>query len=335
MNFFNRIKKYLSIFLGSFFIFFFVIFLFFAQIYSTPLIDLHQPAVKYYFEQGKSTTQLVNELNQIHIIPHPQLLLLMLRFLNKDQTLRAGEYLLEPGITLNELLYKLTTGDVIQYRFTLIEGETVKQMLDNMDTLSSSLSTIQPRSLPIFKTHHFSSLEGLFFPDTYLYVKGTQANDILLRAYQKMQNTLNLLWKNRSLSLPYSTSYEALIVASLIEKETALPAERPLIAGIILNRLKLHMPLQIDSSVIYGLGTHYNNKLHKEDLHTFTPYNTYLFKGLPPTPICNPGYASLYAAFHPLITDKLYYVAKPDGSHYFSDNFNEHHQAVLKYQLGV
>lgn len=333
-------KKYFSVILGMFLVVFFTMFLVFAQMYyHTPLLARNHLPVDYYFAQGKTTHQLVQELHALNIVEHPRILLAILRLLHKDHSLRAGEYRIEPGMTLHQLLAKLITGDVIRYRFTLVEGWKITQIQDELHAMFPEEPDALHRDpflkLKTLQSNNYASatnMEGLFFPDTYVFVKGIDATDLLIQAQQRMQKKLNEAWLGRAKNLPYTSPYEALIVASLIEKETAIPEERPLVAGVILNRLKLKMRLQIDASVIYGLGSHYKGVLYSSDLTSDTPYNTYRHAHLPPTPICSPGYAALHAALHPKTTDKLYYVAKSDGTHHFSRDLDEHHRAVALYQ---
>ena len=175
--------------------------------------------------------------------------------------------------------------------------------------------------------------EGLFFPDTFYFDRGTQDTILLKRAYYSMQAKLNQAWNNRAPNLPYKNSYEALIMASVVEKETGKNSERPMIAGVFLNRLRIGMRLQTDPTVIYGMGKKYDGNIRRKDLQTDTIYNTYTRSGLPPTPIAMPGLASIEAALHPEQTKALYFVGKGDGSHAFSHSLAEHNHAVSKYQL--
>ena len=250
--------------------------------------------------------------------------------------LHAGEYALDVGITPRALLAKMAAGEVIQHRFTIVEGWTFAELRDALahdpglnQTLASSDDAAVMRALGVAG----SLPEGWFLPETYNYVKGMEDIDILRRAHEAMVKTLDKLWNARAADLPLKSPYEALTLASLIEKETARPDERPLIAGVFLHRLKIGMRLQTDPSVVYGLGAAYDGKIHTRDLETDTPFNTYTRAGLPPTPIALPGVASLSAALHPAATDALYFVARGDGSHEFSPTLEAHNRAVAKYVL--
>ncbi len=218
---------------------------------------------------------------------------------------------------------------------TLVEGWTLEQVITAAETNPYLLHDIEKLSKNEFSTRLGSTqanFEGMLFPDTYLFAAGISDVTLLKKAYTQMQRTLNLLWEKRAPNLPYTTPYSALIVASLIEKETAKPDERARVGGVILRRLEKKMPLQIDAAVIYGLGKAYTGKIMQSQLKVNTPYNTYLHKGLPPTPIALPSLASIIAALHPTSETALYYVARGDGSHEFSDTFETHHQAVKRYR---
>ncbi len=300
-----------------------------------PLIPLTGSPITYYFPPGSHTQKLANDLAQRQLIQFPRLFVWWIRIAHKSGAVRAGEYRFNPGITLPELIDTVVNGKVVQYPFTLVEGWTFAQVntkLYQTQELNHLLITKNNLSmLPPFHIGRFTP-EGWLFPDTYYFIKGETDIDLLQRAHLRMQQKLQTAWQKRAADLPYRSPYEALIVASLIERETAIAAERPLIAEVVLQRLQLKMPLQIDAAVIYGLGDHYHGKLTKNDLLTNTPYNTYLHLGLPPTPIAAPGLASVEAALHPSHTGFIYYVAKGDGTHYFSYTLAEHEQAVLRYQ---
>ena len=261
---------------------------------------------------------------------------LLARALGRAQDIKAGSYELSSAPTPLELLDKLTRGDVTQADVRFIEGWTFRQMRAALDANSfvrhdgQALSEIQLlQKLGAKET----LAEGLFFPDTYLFAKGTSDIHVLLRSYQAMQRHLAREWETREPATPYKTPYEALIMASIIEKETGRAAERDMVAGALVNRLRIGMLLQVDPTVIYGLGDAFNGNLKKIHLLTDGPYNTYTRAGLPPTPIAAPGLGSLRAALRPAKTGALYYVARGDGSSEFSRTLDEHNRAVRKYQL--
>lgn len=261
---------------------------------------------------------------------------LLARALGRAQDVKAGSYELAAAPTPLQLLDKLTRGDVTQAEARFIEGWTLRQMralLDAHPNVRHDSQGLSEAQL-LEKLGAAEKLaEGLFFPDTYLFAKGTSDLRVLKRAYQAMQRHLGREWESREQSLPYKTPYEALTMASIIEKETGRAAERDQIAGALVNRLRIGMLLQVDPTVIYGLGDAYNGNLKKVHLLTDGPYNTYTRAGLPPTPIAAPGAASLRAALRPAKTNALYYVARGDGSSEFSRTLDEHNRAVRKYQL--
>ena len=250
--------------------------------------------------------------------------------------LRAGEYLIPAGTTPRRLLAKFAVGDVIQHRFTIVEGWTFAQLRNALvrDTdLRQTLSGIDDATIMRELGAAGAPPEGWFLPETYNYVKGMRDLDILRRAHVAMHRELDRLWAARALDLPLTSEYQALILASIVEKETARADERAKIAGVFEHRLQIGMRLQTDPSVIYGLGAAYDGKIHTRDLETDTPYNTYTRAGLPPTPIALPGKAALAAVLHPQTTDALYFVARGDGTHEFSATLEAHNHAVAKYQL--
>jgi UPF0755 protein len=261
---------------------------------------------------------------------------LLARALGRAQDVKAGSYELAAAPTPLELLDKLTRGDVTQADVRFIEGWAFRQLRAALDGNAflrhdtqdlSDAQLLQKLGVP--ETHP----EGLFFPDTYLFAKGTSDLRVLKRAYGATQRHLAKEWEIREPSVPYKTPYEALIMASVIEKETGRGEEREMIAGVLVNRLKIGMLLQVDPTVIYGLGSAFDGNLKKIHLQTDGPYNSYLRAGLPPTPIAATGLASLRAALKPAKTSALYYVARGDGSSQFSRTLEEHNRAVRKYQL--
>jgi UPF0755 protein len=257
------------------------------------------------------------------------------RLLGKAGTIKAGSYEVGRGITPLALLNKLTAGEVTQAEIAFIEGWTFTQMRAALDAdaeVRHDSAALSDAGIMAQLGAAGRNPEGLFFPDTYLYGKGTSDLDILRRAYKAMDRQLQAAWPQRAPDLPYRSPYQALIMASVIEKETGQATDRALIAGVFVNRLRIGMMLQTDPSVIYGLGQKFDGNLRKKDLLADTPHNTYTRTGLPPTPIAMPGQAALQAALHPAKTTALYFVARGDGSSEFSRTLAEHERAVAKYQ---
>jgi len=257
--------------------------------------------------------------------------------------IHAGEYRLSPGVTPMALLDDLVGGKVILHSVTLPEGWTVKEFLarlrtkENLDTTKLPQGAEDPallRMLELAGKKGASSAEGWLFPETYRFRRGDQAAEILRQAHERMRAILAEEWAKRDADLPIDSAYEALILASIVEKETAVPAERAKIAGVFVNRLRSGMRLQTDPTVIYGLGDAFDGNLQRHHLRQPTPYNTYRHAGLPPTPIANPGRDAIRAACQPAETDARYFVARGDGTHVFSETLAEHNEAVRRYQLG-
>jgi len=257
------------------------------------------------------------------------------RILGRSTKIKAGSYEIEEGLTALALLDKLTRGDVTQGELVLVEGKTFRQfraaLNEHPDLSHDSLKLSDTQILARLGARE-SHPEGLFFPDTYLFNKGGSDFDVLRRAYKSMQPRLAAIWQQRETTLPLKTPYELLILASIVEKETGIPADRPQVAAVFVNRLRRGMLLQTDPTVIYGLGDRFSGNLRKIDLQNDTPWNTYTRPGLPPTPIAMPGLASLQAAAKPPSSDMLYFVARGDGSSEFSATLDEHNSAVVKYQ---
>jgi len=249
--------------------------------------------------------------------------------------LHAGEYALEPGITPRQLLANMAAGRVLQRNFTIVDGWTfgeLRQALARAEKLNHDSAALDDAAIMQKIGAGGEAPEGRFLPETYAYVKGDSDLDILRRAHAAMVKTLDELWAGRAQDLPLATPYEALILASIVEKETGIPAERAQIAGVFVRRLEDHMLLQTDPSVIYGMGANYAGNIRKSDLTADTPYNTYTRPGLPPTPIALPGKPALVAALHPAAGDALYFVARGDGGHVFARTLEEHNRNVDCYQ---
>ena len=260
---------------------------------------------------------------------------LLARSLGRAANIKAGSYELAHALTPLELLDKLTRGDVTQAEVTLIEGWTMRQMratLNDDPYLRHDSAALDDRQLLARIGASETHAEGLFFPDTYMFAKGSSDLAVLRRAYRAMQRHLDAEWQARDPAMPYRSPYEALIMASIVEKETGATSDRAMIAGVLANRLRIGMRLQADPTVIYGLGAQFDGNLTKAHLLADGPYNTYTRAGLPPTPIAMPGLDSLRAALRPAKTDALYYVSRGDGSSEFSRTLDAHNRAVDKYQ---
>ena len=302
---------------------------------TTPVVMARLP-IEFDVAQGASFRTAAQKIEEQGILVGRYQFELLARILQRDADIKAGSYELTGGVTPIQLLDKLTRGDVTQADVKVIEGWTFRQMraaLDaspflRHDTLGVADAEILKR-LGAGESHP----EGLFFPDTYLFSKGTSDLRVLQRAYAALSRRLAQEWAARDPSVPYKSPYEALIMASVIEKETGRASERDRIAGVLVNRLRIGMLLQVDPTVIYGLGERFDGNLKKVHLLTDGPYNTYMRAGLPPTPIALTGHASLRAALRPAKTDSLYYVARGDGTSEFSRTLEEHNRAVRKYQL--
>jgi UPF0755 protein len=286
--------------------------------------------------RGTSFRNIVGELHQRNLSTantwYWRLLAEQMRVAGK---LHAGEYALDLGITPRQLLANMAAGKVLQRNFTIVDGWTfgeLRQALTKADKLGHDSVNLDDATIMQKIGAPGEAPEGRFLPETYAYVKGDSDLDILRRAHGAMVKTLDTLWASRAKDLPLATPYDALILASIVEKETGRPDERAQIAGVFVRRLQNHMLLQTDPSVIYGMGSSYAGNIHKSDLTIDTPYNTYIRPGLPPTPIALPGKAALQAALHPAAGDALYFVARGDGGHVFSSTLEEHNRHVDCYQ---
>ncbi|OGS92042.1 MAG: aminodeoxychorismate lyase [Gallionellales bacterium GWA2_60_18] len=295
------------------------------------------PATPFIFElkPGSSLKTVARDMRQAGLLQQDWTFVWLARLLGRASQIKAGSYLLEHPVTPLELLEVLAKGEVIQQQVSVIEGWTFAQLraaLDAEATLAHDSKGLSDAEIlqRIGATENHP--EGLFFPDTYNFAAGSSDLAVFKRAYQAMQQHLQDAWATRAANLPLQTPYQALILASIVEKETGTPEDRAMIAGVFVNRLRRGMLLQTDPTVIYGLGSKFDGNLRKRDLLADTPYNTYTRAGLTPTPIALPGLASLQTALHPAQTDALYFVARGDGSSHFSASLNEHNRAVNKYQ---
>jgi UPF0755 protein len=309
----------------------------YEQFVTNPL-PIPAQGYRHIIAPGTSLKHFANELQQAGLLPHPLYLRWMASLGGKKQGIKAGEYLFAPGITPPQLLEQVVTGVVIQHALTVVEGWTFVQLLDDMrknDAIDQTLTGLSDDEIMARLGYPGQHAEGRFLPDTYHFPRGTSDVAFLRRAYQSMETHLNEEWRQRDQGLPYQSPYEALIMASIIEKETASSEERAEIAGVFVRRLERKMRLQTDPTVIYGLGSRFDGNLTRRDLVTDSPYNTYVHAGLPPTPIALPGLASIHAAMHPAAGDAMYFVSRGDGTHKFSATLKDHNEAVRRYQTGV
>lgn len=300
-----------------------------------PIIDTAHPAIEFTIKPGSGVRSVTQQIADAGVPVQPILLEIWARASGKAAKIKAGSYELKPGTTPRRLIDQLVRGEFAQESLSIIEGWSFKQMrqaIADHKMLKHDTATMSEKDLLARITSDFEKAEGLFFPDTYLFAKGASDLQIYKQAHALLMKQLNDAWAKRDPSLPYKTQYDALIMASIVEKETGQKSERDMIAGVFVNRLRLGMMLQTDPTVIYGMGEQYQGNIRKRDLQTDTPYNTYTRSGLPPTPIALPGAASLAAALNPAKTDALYFVSRGDGSSHFSSKLSDHNQAVNKYQ---
>jgi UPF0755 protein len=298
-------------------------------------LALSEEGMQLEVKPGASLRSLAQELEQKKVISSHWYLYAYARFTGKGQGIKVGDYQLDQGIKPTELLDLLSSGKVVQHSLTLVEGWRFKDILEKVrqhPMLDHSLTDETPEEVMAILGYANQHPEGRFYPDTYHIVRGTRDIDLLKRAYEAMERELAAAWAKRAQDTPLKDPYEALILASIVEKETGAASERPAIAGVFSRRLEKGMRLQTDPTVIYGMGEKYQGNIRRKDLREDTPYNTYVHAGLPPTPICMPGRAALEAAVNPAAGKSLYFVAKGDGTHEFSDNLRAHNNAVNKYQ---
>ncbi len=285
---------------------------------------------------GSTPSGTFNRLEADGVLKDAFWLRLYWRFNLATQPLHSGEYRMLPGMTAQGLIGVWQRGEVVQYSLTLVEGWNFRQVraaLAKNDKLEQTLVGLSDSELMEKLGHPGVFPEGRFFPDTYRFVRGMSDADVLEKAYDRLEDVLAKEWAKRAADLPYNDPYKALIMASLVEKETGVPQERGQIAGVFVRRLQMGMMLQTDPTVIYGMGERYNGKLTRASLKEPTPYNTYVIFGLPPTPIAMVGREAIHAALNPVSGSSLYFVARGDGSHVFSDDLDAHNSAVREYQL--
>ncbi len=293
---------------------------------------------------GSSANRVARLLNEHDLLESPKWFVWYLRYLEKHNQLKAGEIEIDPQWSVDTLIEKLIKGQTVQYPVTLIAGQTIQenlQMIQALPKIRKELDITDIEALQslfgitgkIDNKYPYANLEGWLLPETYHYQSGDSDKQIVLRAYQSLKTKLDQAWSKRDKNLPLKTPYEALILASIVEKETGFAAERPKIAGVFVRRMKIGMRLQTDPTVIYGIGQGYDGNIRKRDLLKKTSYNTYRINGLPPTPIALPSKEAIDAVMQPEKTKALYFVAKGGGEHHFSNTLIEHNKAVYKYLL--
>lgn len=307
--------------------------------YMDSPLSVPDPGYEYALKKGGSLGSAAHGLARQGLLDNPRWLVIYSRITGQGQSVQAGDYFIKPGLTPRQLVALFESGEVMSFQVTLVEGWNIAQVLAALRsqqrmnaTFDKQRSSLAPADLGL--DIPYQSMEGLLYPDTYHYHSGTSDRELLLRAYQKLQSVLTEEWLQRAPGLPYKTPYEALTMASIVEKETGDASERAQIAGVFVRRLQKRMRLQTDPTVIYGLGAEFDGNLRRRHLNDANnPYNTYRHNGLTPTPIAQSGRAAIHAALHPADGETLYFVAKGDGSHYFSKTLAEHLQAVKKYQI--
>lgn len=290
----------------------------------------------YVVEPGTSLRAFTRQLYREGLLPDPYSLAWMAQVKGQGRGLKVGEYRFRRGITPFELLEQVVAGRVVEYPLLIVEGMTFRQLLATLAAapkLSQTLQGLSTKQIMEKLGHPQLHPEGRFHADTYYYARGTSDLMLLQSAFKKMEALLEREWEGRDPTVPFKRQEDALILASIVEKETGKVDERALIAGVFINRLRQGMRLQTDPTVIYGMGEQYKGNIRLRDLRHNTPYNTYMRRGLPPTPIAMPGADAVRAALHPAPTRALYFVSRGDGSHVFSETLQEHNEAVIKYQL--
>ena len=302
---------------------------------NEPLIEAGGKPIEFTIQAGSGVRSAMRQVNQAGVPAEPLLLEVLARGSGRANRIKAGSYRLTAGSSPLALLQMLVRGDTIQESVTIIEGWTFSQMralLSKHEGLKKDALALEDTQLLARLGVDYPYAEGLFYPDTYKFSRGSSDLQIFEQAHGRMKKMLEEEWAKRVEDLPYKTPYEALIMASIIEKETGKPSERDRIAAVFVNRLKRGMLLQTDPTVIYGMGANFDGNIRKQDLLTDTPYNTYKRVGLPPSPIALPGRAALQAALNPAKTNDLYFVARGDGTSQFSENLADHNKAVNQYQ---
>ena len=293
-------------------------------------------------ERGTTGSKLAALLEQEKILEHADLLPWLLKLQPQLNKVKAGTYSLTGVKTLQDLLDMINSGKEAQFSVKFIEGKTFKEWRKNLESAPHLKQTLQGKSdkeimalldIPAVAkaVYEWNNMDGWLYPDTYNYTPNSTDLELLKRSTARLQKALDKTWSERDKNLPLADSYQMLILASIVEKETGIAAERPQVASVFINRLKANMKLQTDPTVIYGMGESYTGNIRKKDLETITPYNTYMIEGLPPTPIAMVSESALQAVAHPAKTDFYYFVADGSGGHKFTRNLNEHNKAVQEY----
>ncbi len=300
-----------------------------------PILADGQAPIEFTIAPGSSLKSSMQQIDEAGAPVQSLMMVFLAQVTGNSTKLKAGTYELKPGTTPRGLVSQLVRGEFAQEALTVIEGWSFKQMRQAINAhpfLKHDTATLSDQELMAKVSSDYTKPEGLFYPDTYMFAKNSSDLQIYKQAHSLMLKRLNEAWLARDSTLPYASPYDALIMASIVEKETGRKSERTMIAGVFVNRLKQGMLLQTDPTVIYGMGENYKGNIRKRDLLTDTPHNTYTRAGLPPTPIALPGVESLHAALNPASTEAVYFVARGDGSSQFSATLDDHNNAVNKYQ---
>lgn len=305
---------------------------------QTPIFIGDKPVAQLIFSinRGDTVKQIAQSLSDKEVIRFPKYFQLYTRISKKAAKIKAGEYTLKSDMTVVDVVDLFVSGKVNQYALTIVEGWTVKEALQHIKNDSNLIKTLDEDALQTLSkrlNNKYSSLEGLIYPDTYKFPKGTTDFQFIQRAYKQMQKILLEEWQQRDKNLPLHSPYEALILASIVEKESGVSSERDKVAGVFIRRLNKKMRLQSDPTIIYGMGERYDGNIRRRDINEKTAYNTYQIDRLPPTPIAITGREAIHAVLHPDNSKSLYFVADGSGGHYFSDTLKEHNRAVRKYIL--
>jgi len=295
----------------------------------------NEKPVKFIIKSGSNLTQIANQLQRQDIISQPLYFKIFTKLQGKSSQLQAGEYIIKANYKISDILSIFVKGKVTQYQLTIPEGWNFNQIIAYLKKtdLVQTNQAFAPKQLAKLLNLKINNTEGYIFPSTYYFPKGETDLSFLKRSINKMQDVLDKEWKQRDKNLPLKSAYEALILASIVEKESGIKGERSKIAGVFIRRLRKNMRLQSDPTIIYGMGSDYKGNIRRKDINKKTAYNTYQINGLPPTPIASPGQNAIHAVLHPDSGKSLYFVADGSGGHYFSKSLKEHNQAVRKYIL--